>query len=50
MKIIKFQDDVWEKLMKKKLDLKCKSMNNVVSKLLKLVSKYKLHEELKGVE
>ena len=50
MKIIKFQDVVWEKLMKKKLELKCKSMNNVVSKLLKLVSKFKLNEELMNLK
>ena len=50
MKIIKFQDAVWEKLMKKKLELKCKSMSDVVSKLLKLVSKFKLMEELKDLE
>ncbi len=50
MKIIKFQDDVWAKLMKKKTDLKCKSMSDVVSKLLKLVSKFKLKEELKNLK
>ena len=49
MKQIKVQDDVWEKLSRKKLDLKCKSLNDVVSKLFKLVSKFKLNEELRSL-
>ncbi len=50
MKQIKVKDDVWEKLSRKKLDLKCKSLSDVVSKLLKLVNKFKLNEELKNLE
>ncbi len=50
MKQIKVQDDVWEKLSRKKLDLKCKSLNDVISKLLGLVSKLKLNEELRNLE
>ncbi len=50
MKIIKFDDDVWHKLIKKKADLGCKSMSDVVSKLFKLVSKLKLNEELRSLE
>ena len=34
MKIIKVGDAVWEKLMRKKLDLKAKSLSDVISKLL----------------
>ena len=50
MKQVKVEDDVWEKLMRKKLDLKCKSLSDVVSKMLKLVNKLKLMGELKDLE
>lgn len=50
MKQVKVEDDVWEKLYRKKLDLKCRTLSEVVSKLLKLVSKFKLMEELKNLE
>jgi len=49
MKIIKVKDNVWEKLMRKKLDLKAKSLSDVISKLLKLVSKFSLMGELKNL-
>jgi len=50
MKQVKVEDDVWEKLCRKKLDLKSKSLSNVISKLLKLVNKLKLMGELKDLE
>ena len=50
MKQVKVEDDVWDKLYRKKLDLKSKSLSDVVSKLLKLVNKFKLMEELKSLE
>ena len=49
MKQVKVKDDVWEKLYRKKLDLKCKTLSDVVSKMLKLVNKLKLMEELKDL-
>jgi len=49
MKQVKVEDDVWEKLCRKKLDLKCKSLSDVISKMLKLVNKLKLMEELKNL-
>lgn len=50
MKQIKVKDNVWEKLWKLKPDLKVKSLSDVISKLLKLVSKFKLKEELKNLK
>ena len=50
MKIIKVEEDVWEKLSRKKLDLKSKSLSDVISKMLKLINKFKLMEELKNLE
>lgn len=50
MKQIKVKDNVWEKLYRKKLDLKSKSLSDVISKLLKLVSKLNLMEELKNLK
>jgi len=50
MKIIKVEDDVWEKLSRKKIDLKVRSLSDVVSKMLKLINKLKLMEELKNLD
>ena len=50
MKQIKVEDNVWEKLMRLKLDLKVKSINKTISKLFELVSKFKLREELKNLK
>ena len=49
MKQIKVKDDVWEKLSRKKIDLKVRSLSDVISKMLKLINKLKLTEELKAV-
>ncbi len=50
MKQIKVPDIIWEKLSRLKLDLKVKSLWKVISKLLKLISKFKLKEELKNLK
>ena len=50
MKQVKVEDDVWEKLCRRKLDLKSKSLSDVISKMLKLINKFKLMEELKNLE
>ena len=50
MKQVKLKDDVWDKLSRKKLDLKSKSLSDVISKMLKLINKFKLMEELKDLE
>lgn len=46
MKIIKVDDEIHHKLMKLKLDLKYKSLNEIISSLLKLIKMYKLRKEL----
>ena len=46
MKIIKVDNDVWKKLWKLKLDLNLKSLNDVISKLQKLVNKLSLMKDL----
>ena len=50
MKIIKVDDDIWEKLMRLKLDLKVKSLSKTISKLFKLTSKFKLRGELNDLD
>ncbi len=50
MKQIKMPDNIWEKLSRLKLDLKVKSLWKVIERLLKLVSKFKLKEELKELK
>ncbi len=50
MKIIKVDYNVWEKLSRLKIDLKVKSLWKVIDKLLRLVSKFKLKEELRNLE
>jgi len=46
MKQIKIDDDVWDKLWRLKLNLKSKSLNNVISSLQKLVKKLSLMKDL----
>ena len=49
MKIIKVDNEIHEKLMRLKLGLKHKSINQTIYSLLKLVKIYKLRKELERV-
>ena len=46
MKQIKVDDAVWEKLFRLKINLKSKSLSEVISKLQKLISKLNLMKDL----
>ena len=46
MKQIKVDDAVWEKLFKLKINLRSKSLSDVISKLQKFISKLNLMKDL----
>jgi len=46
---VRVDDEVWEKLMRLKLKLRDKSLNIVIKKMLKMISKLNLYQELKDI-
>ena len=46
MKQIKVDDEVWEKLFKLKINLRSKSLSDVISKLQKFINKLNLMKDL----
>lgn len=45
MKMVKLEDDVWDKLFRMKLDMRARSLNDVVKELLKVYVKCKFKKQ-----
>jgi len=46
---VRVEDHVWEKLMRLKLKYKEKSLNNLIKRMLKMISKLNLYQELENI-
>lgn len=50
MKTIKVSEKNWKKLMKARMDLGCKNLDEIIDRILNMVSAYKLWQELKDIK
>ena len=49
-KPIKISEQTWRKLCQMKLNLDCKSIDETIQRLFKLVTKFKLAKELEDID
>ena len=49
-KPIKIREETWRKLTKLKYQLDCKTIDETIQKLFKLVTKFKLAKELEDID
>lgn len=45
MKMVKLEDDTWDKLFRMKLDMRAKSLNDVIKEVLRVYVKCKSKEQ-----
>ena len=50
MKTIKVQDNIWNNLTRMKLKFNCKTLNDVIELILKMIRKYKLETEIEMIQ